>query len=417
MHSRAGAGILYISYDGLTDPLGRSQVLPYLIGLSALGYRITILSCEKPDRLARDASIIETICRDAGIIWHPLTYHKRPPVASSIYDVAQLGRAARRLHKQRRFDIVHCRSYIAAIVGLRLKRELGLGFVFDMRGFWPEERIDGNIWDLSNPLFRTVFDYFKRKESQFLTSADHIVSLTEEGRDILSARPDTRAPITVIPCCVDFDHFALPTPADRSSARAELGIAAETKVVAYLGSIGTWYLLDEMLDFFRVYRRHHPQALFFFITQDDPGPILAAAASRDIDVGAILIRPASREQVPRFLASADFGLFFIKPVFSKKASSPTKMGELLALGLPVVTNTGVGDVDAILGDVGGGAVTARFDDEAYEQALLELEALHISPADIRRKAMRWFDVKEGIERYDAIYASLSPSKSATNRGA
>ena len=35
---------LYISYDGMTDPLGRSQVLPYLEGLAKRGHEITLVS-------------------------------------------------------------------------------------------------------------------------------------------------------------------------------------------------------------------------------------------------------------------------------------------------------------------------------------------------------------------------------------
>lgn len=417
---RAATGpsrILYISYDGLTDPLGRSQVLPYLVGLSGLGHEITVLSCEKPERLARDAETIRRICGDAGLTWRPLPYHKSPPILSTQYDVAMLQREARRLHADKPFGIVHCRSYIAAIVGLHMKRVAGTGFVFDMRGFWPEERVDGNIWKLSNPLFRAVFNHFKRLEARFLSSADHIISLTEEGKRILLARPDTRAPITVIPCCVDFDHFALPAAGDREAARAELGIAPATKVATYLGSIGTWYMLDEMLDFFSVYRRREPGALLFFITQDEPGPILAAGAARGIPAEAMTIRPASREQVPRFLAAADFGLFFIKPVFSKKASSPTKMGELLAMGLPVVTNTGVGDVDEILEDVGGGVVTARFDEQAYEDAARALADLKPDSEGIRRRALAWFDVRTGVERYDRVYEAVTALKSSTSRGA
>ena len=42
--------ILYLSYDGMTDPLGQSQVLPYIIGLTKAGYSFHLVSFEKPDR-------------------------------------------------------------------------------------------------------------------------------------------------------------------------------------------------------------------------------------------------------------------------------------------------------------------------------------------------------------------------------
>lgn len=414
---RAPGRILFVSHDGMTDPLGRSQVLPYLVGLSAKGHEITLLSCEKPARRARDAATIERICRDAGIDWRPIAYRNRPPVLGPMLNIAALKRAARRLHDERNFDVIHARSYVGATVAMDLKRRSGVSFLFDMRGFWPDERVEGNVWDLSNPVFRAIYAYYKRLEAQFLARADHIVSLTEEGRRIVAARPETRAPITVIPCCVDFDHFALVTEAARAAARTELDIAPERKVVAYLGSLGTWYMLDEMLDFFAIYRGHEPGALLFFITQDDPQPIVDAAAARGITRDALLIRPASREQVPRFLEAADYGLFFIKPVFSKKASSPTKMGELLAMGLPVVTNTGVGDVDEILHDVEGGAVTARFDVPAYEAAIAKLRELKALPAEIRRNGLAWFDVKTGIARYHAVYVALIALNRDTSRGA
>jgi len=41
--------VLYISYDGMTDPLGQSQVIPYLAGLSKRNYSFTLISCEKKE--------------------------------------------------------------------------------------------------------------------------------------------------------------------------------------------------------------------------------------------------------------------------------------------------------------------------------------------------------------------------------
>lgn len=401
--------VLYITYDGLTDPLGQSQVLPYLAGLNARGHDITILSCEKPDRMEAGSQRIGDLCAAADLKWTPLTYHKRPPILSSIWDQAMLIRAALRLHSSTRFDLVHCRSYIPASVGLHLRRRRGVRFLFDMRGFWADERVDGGLWDLSNPAFRAVYGHFKRREAEFLAEADHIVSLTEEGKRVLLARPDHRPdgpPISVIPCCVDMTHFALPSPGDRADARQQLGIAPGRKVVVYLGSVGTWYMLPEMLDFFRVYLAHYPDALLFFVTQDDPEPIRSTARSRGVNPDHLLIRPASRAQVPHFVAAGDFGLFFIKPVFSKKASSPTKMGELLALGLPVVANGDVGDVDEIAAATGAGVTVNGFSEADYYETIGRLEKIALPPPDIRQAAVPWFDAEMGVNRYDRIYRSF-----------
>ena len=145
MPDRMVARVLYITYDGLTDPLGQSQVLPYLVGLSERGHRITILSCEKRAAMDIDGDTIRKLCRTAGLDWRPLPYHKRPPVLSSVYDLAMLKRGAARLQQTEAFDLVHCRSYIPAAVGFYLKRRFEVRLIFDMRGVLLATRAAGMI--------------------------------------------------------------------------------------------------------------------------------------------------------------------------------------------------------------------------------------------------------------------------------
>ena len=71
------------------------------------------------------------------------------------------------------------------MAGLHLQRKYGVKFIFDMRGFWADERVDGKIWNLSNPIFNTIYKYFKKKEKAFLEEADYIISLTEHARDVI----------------------------------------------------------------------------------------------------------------------------------------------------------------------------------------------------------------------------------------
>ncbi|HWR33667.1 MAG TPA: hypothetical protein VN451_09080, partial [Chitinophagaceae bacterium] len=113
--------ILYISYDGMTDPLGQSQVLPYIIELSKQGYRFTVLSFEKKKKYQQEKAIIEKITKENYINWVPLFFSSRPPVLSKIYDRWKLFRKAFQLHRREKFAMVHCRSYIAAEAGLKLK--------------------------------------------------------------------------------------------------------------------------------------------------------------------------------------------------------------------------------------------------------------------------------------------------------
>src|SRR5215212_9812755 len=118
--------VLYITYDGLTDPLGQSQILPYLKGLSRYGYEFTILSFEKKERLGKEREIIERLTGESNIRWIPIRFSSRPPLLSKFYDALRMRKKAVELQKKYAFDMVHCRSYIAADVGLFLKKKFGI---------------------------------------------------------------------------------------------------------------------------------------------------------------------------------------------------------------------------------------------------------------------------------------------------
>lgn len=401
------ARLLYLSYDGMTDPLGRSQVLPYLARLAALGHRIRLVSLEKPELLRTGGAAVERICGDAGIGWHPLPYRDRPPILSGWFNVSALRRKAEELLRQEPAGLVHCRSDLAGLAGLELKRRHRLPLLYDMRALWPDERAEGGAWDQSKPLYRALFRHFKAKQRELIAGADAIVTLAEEGRRVLLDM-GARAPVTVIPCCADFAHFTIGDAETRRAKRSELGVADDQPLLIHLGSVGCNAMLDEMLDFLAVYRQRYPQAQMLFLAPGGAPAILAAGRDRDLN-GALHVRSASREQVPGWLAAADLGLFFVRPVFSKKAASPTKLGEMFATGLPVVTNGGIGDVSAIVAEVGGGVVVDGFEPGAYAAAIAALDQLEADQREIRERARRWFDVEGGVAQYDGIYRRTAAS--------
>lgn len=393
--------------------MGRSQVLPYLQGCAGRGHEITVLSCEKSERFQRHQAAVAALCEGSHLRWHPTTYHQQPPVLSSIYDSRQLTRKAVQLHSSCNFDLVHCRSYIPVLTGLKLKHEFRLPLIFDMRGFWADERVDGRNWNIKNPLYWAVYRFFKGLEARALVKADAIVSLTNAAREALLARQELGldpARIYVIPCCVDFEHFRLSSTAGQE-ARAELGIPQSASVLAYLGSLGGNYMLEEMLGFFKVYGRRNPAAKFLFITSDAREPIIEAAARHSIDSEDILIRAATREEVPALVAAANAGIAFKQPSFSAIACSPTKLGEMLALGIPVCVNSGVGDVEEIISRTGGGAVVHSFDEASFEPAVDALDNSHQPKSRMRAAAKDLLDLSIAVDCYDQIYRDLVPAKS------
>jgi glycosyltransferase involved in cell wall biosynthesis len=401
-----GKKILYISYDGMTDPLGQSQVLPYLVGLAREGYEFTILSFEKKERFERSKSTIEAITSAAGITWEPMQFTIKPPVISKFYDAVRMRQKAFSLYRQHKYDMIHCRSYIAADLGLQLKRKKGAKFFFDMRGFWADEKKDAGTWDQKSWLFRKVYRYYKKKETQFIREADHIISLTEAGRNEITKWPayDPHVPLTVIPCCSDMDHFTLTTPADKRKGRELLNLPQDELIISYLGSIGAWYMLDEMLELFSFVKKEYPGAKFLFITHSLPSAIFSKIDKYGIKKDDLVIVEASRNEVPVFSKASDINVSFIRPVYSKISSSPTKLGEVLAMGIPVIVNSGVGDVEAIAKRSGAGVVLHEFKPEEYTTAVEAIKELRkAEPAVIRNNIEDVYSLRHGIELYSKSY--------------
>ncbi|GAB3228045.1 glycosyltransferase family 4 protein [Hymenobacter seoulensis] len=393
----------------MTDPLGQSQVLPYLVGLSKAGYKITLLSTEKKGRFAQYKDIIRDITERAGIRWEYIFFTRKPPVFAKFYDRYQLRQKALALHEEVQFDMTHCRSYVSAEVGLFLKQKFEVKFLFDMRGFWVDERVEGGMWNLQNPIYRRAYRMYKHKETEFIAAADGIISLTENGKGEMMTWPSyPGTPITVIPCSADFSIFPLLTDHDRQTARQKLGYGINELVISYLGSVGAWYLLDEMLTQFAVIKKHYPGAKMLFVTQEPSEMVLAAARNisglTDTD---FIVRPATRKEVPELVAASDVNLFFIKQSYSKKASSPTKLGEILAMGLPVICNDGVGDVADIIWQTNGGTIVSNLNEVGYEAAARSIpELLQKDGALLRQKAQKYYDLETAIGRYKGEYKRL-----------
>jgi hypothetical protein len=398
--------ILYISYDGLTDPLGQSQILPYILGLEEKGYVFTILTFEKPQRLLRLKLKIDNLIAGKKITWVPLKFTTNPPLLSKFYDAMRMKYAAVKLHKREKFSMVHCRSYIAADVGLHLKKKSGVKFLFDMRGFWADEKKDGGSWNIKNPIFKRIYSYYKTKERDYIQNADCIIVLTEAGKKEINKWPfyNPAIQLKVIPCCADIDLFSLKTEEEKKEGRRQLKLANDILLFSYLGSIGAWYMLDEMLQFFAQAKKSYPSAKFLFVTHTDPAVILTKANALGINGADVVIMEADRHEVPKLIKASDINISFIKPVYSKISSSPTKLGEVLSMGIPVVCNSGVGDVEAIVMTASAGFVIDEFTEVEYAKVIKNIPALLKKDALLIRNSIKGFySLKTGIDLYSSCY--------------
>jgi glycosyltransferase involved in cell wall biosynthesis len=371
--------VVYISYDGVQEPLGRSQVLPYLTRVSSR-YAITLVSFEK----SRPPAALRAELERGGIDWRPLRYHRRPPVLSTALDVLVGTWALLRVARSGRAAIVHARSYIAALIGVLARSRTGGRLLFDIRGFWADERVDGGLWRPGGVLYRLA----KRVERGLFARADAIVTLTEASIPQIRAWADaSSAPIVVIPTCAEVERFAGRPPRPGGPH------------LLWCGSLGTWYRFDLA----------GPVAaaisLPLTVVTRQGEQARALLAGRDADVRSI-----APDRVPDELFAGDIGLCLIRSAPSKIASLPTRFAEYLAAGMPVLVTAGVGGLDELVTRHRVGVVLRGDDRPAIARAVRELEALKGDPTvseRCRELARAQFDVNAGAARYEALYGQLT----------
>lgn len=399
--------ILFISYDGLTDPLGQSQIIPYLTGLSKYGYQFTILSCEKPLRFSKYKDEVKTQLQSYHINWVPITYHKNPPVISTLFDVWYLKKKSAHLHHINRFDMVHTRPGIPALVGLWMKNTFGIKYLNDIREFYADSRVDGGLWNVKNFLFKRIYRWFKQREKEGIEKSDGIVCLTQAAKDIIQKWPEykSQTPLQVIPCSVDLDKFDPEKikSAEKERLRSELGLKAGEIIISYLGSIGSWYMTEELMTFFKKIYAKLPESKFLFISPSEHSTILSAARKAGVPEKRLIIRNAKRSEVPLLLSLSKFSVFFIKPCYSKLSSSPTKHGEIMAMGVPVITNKGVGDVAEIVKNSNSGITLKDFSENEMENIATKAIFSSFDSTRIRKAAFQYYDLENAVFRYHLLY--------------
>lgn len=385
--------ILYVSVMGLTEALGRAQVLNYVSKLSQRGWPMTILSLEKPSSSPQAQAELEQQLASQGIGWIRGTLQQPATPRSRVEDLLRLATRVIGTVGKQKVKLLHCRSYIAATVGLLVQKTFGIPYIFDIRGFWPDERIESGAWQ-----YGWLHSSAKVMERQLYSSAAAIVSLTHAAVAELPKLGARDQPVEVIPTCVDLDAYR--------------GISERSRddlVIGYLGSFGGRYLIDDTVRIFSEILRQAPHARLSVLTPHDPEPLWAAAARHHVPREKISVGRVPPGEIPARLAEMSATICLIKPGFASLASCPTKFGESLAAGCPVVCNPGIGDCADLATQAEVGVSTTLEPEEGPEVAralLALLEQREATRARCARIAEQAFSLEGGVERYSRLYARL-----------
>lgn len=400
--------VLYITRNGLLEPLGKSQVFPYLKGLSSF-YKITLITFEKNEDLSDYAQVdaFYQACITLGIRWLPQRFVPKPKIIAPAFSMIRMFWLMTHEVRRQGVKIIHARSYIPAVVSLVVGRLTGVPFIFDMRALWPEELITAGRLKRGSLLHRLMI----LSERACLQRARAVVSLTQAAvhhmKRVYPVEMSEQT-VAVIPTCADLQRFV---PALQ---------APEKMIIGCLGTVMSgWFRLDWLAAFLAVAAKHKPNVCFEITTRDDP-VIVRNAIGGDANLQSRLsIGPCPSEDVHHVLKRHTASVMFFSQGLGKIGSSPTRMAEILGCGLPVVANDGVGDVAFIIQKYRVGVLVSGPSETEMVTAWDALQNLLADPElalRCRRAAEEVFSLEVGTAAYAALYEKVLTDDASKHQG-
>ena len=404
--------VLYITYDGVLEPIAQSQALSYIKELRKRGLKFYLLSFEKRENLSDSdyLSAIERDLKEKGITWLRLRYHSSPKLLSTFFDVMAGVLFCFPVVWKNKIRIVHARSEVAAAIAFVISHIFRTKFIYDRRGIMAYDYTEGGMWPKNSVITKMIFTLVNTLDKRFLLFSDYTVVLTQKVAERLKGdflKFKKKLKIKVIPCCVDLSRFKYierdVTPLN------ELSISNKF-ILLYIGSFGTWNMLREMVDFFVELKKNKQNAHLLIITLSNHNFVENIIKEASLNIEDCTIIGKKFSDIPDYVALADAAVMFRTPVFSQIASCPTKFGEYLACGLPVVINSGIGDTEEIITNEKVGVVVDEFSEDAYQKAAKQLIQL-LSEEDVLRQncravAEKYFSLADGVEKYWQVYQNI-----------
>jgi|APSaa5957512535_1039671.scaffolds.fasta_scaffold40015_2 glycosyltransferase involved in cell wall biosynthesis len=394
--------ILFIMYDGLTDPLGQSQVLAYIKHLS-VNYSFDIVGFEKPLIYEKQKEIINDAIHNLDISWFPVVYHKKPAILSTIYDFYRGWLVVRRQGDKHNYDLIHCRSSAIGGIALAAKKRYGAKLLFDMRGWWADEKKESGAWN--SIIFHPIYFYFKKLEKKLFKKSDFAISLTKSGyKEILDKKLKNSSSLAIIPTCVNFNIFKKYDSRIRNNIRSKLGIKEVEFVILYSGSLGGNYKIDIIVNLHKAAKRANIKSRILLVTHANKADIFLAMKAKNIPSDDLVIVSSNYEDVHLYLMAGDIGVIDYKRSFSTIGRSPTKMGEYWACGLPVVSKGNTADVDSLIDKYeNSGFIVKTETNEEYDGIINRILMDKVNKELLRGYSIDYFDLKSGVDAYNDIY--------------
>jgi glycosyltransferase involved in cell wall biosynthesis len=365
--------LTYLSIDSIQEGVGSSQITPLILGLARDYRKVCLISFEKN----KPGIDLINKFKIAGVEWKPREFGNVGALAGAL-----------RLNELRKSlplsDVLHGRSDIPTVAAIWSKVEAPV--LWDVRSLWSDQRklIGTPGWNRFTAGGARILENFSANNSAAMTTLTAAVIPILEKRH--SSLPLIRE---VIPTCVQTLKFT-PTPMPKGPL-----------VCLLSGTFNNYYDIDRTRQIIAAIRESVDLKVIWARAGESPATRLG--------VGEDSVVSASHSQMPNLVANSHFGMAICKEddIESLAAAVPTKIGEFLASGRPVIVSRGIGDMEDILRGSNAGIIISR--DESLSQIGEQISSLVGAPGieeQCRALALEHFDMGKAVTSYSKIYSKM-----------
>lgn len=362
--------ITYLSVDSIQEGVGSSQITPLILGLAEKGKKVCLITFEK---IKPPEELLE-IFSSAGVVWIAKEFGK----PGALGGMVRLNALRRSVPNS---SVLHGRSDIAtaAAIWSGIKAPV----LWDVRSLWSDQRllIGTTGWNsLTARGARALENVAAKRSAAMSTLTAAVVPILQQRHKRIPAIRE------VIPTCVQTSMF-LPSPMPGGQITCLLS-----------GTFNNYYDISRTKQILDEIRKTTNLRTIWARAGESPTKILG--------VGEDVILSASHAEMPNIVKGSHFGIAICKNenLDSLAAAVPTKIGEFLASGRPVIVSSGIGDLDQMFSSTQTGVVIDHGGTlETVAQQIGQMIKDPKTPDRCRELAMQHFDMEKSVDRYLVIY--------------
>lgn len=365
--------LTYVTIDSLSEGVGSSQITPLITRLSKSGLKINLISYEK----SKPSSQLLDYFYSISVEWNPRKFGSNGVLGG----IARLNNLRCEIPKT---NLIHARGDIPAVSAIASHQARVL---WDVRSLWADQK----IMIQQNILNKTLYSSYRKLEKIAAHKSLGMSTLTSAVVPILEKR-NGRLPMlrTVVPTAVDLDRFQL--------------ISKMPKIFRALfsGTYNDYYDLNLSSLFMEELRKQ-------ILVETHWARPFESSKSR-IDVGEEEVLFVAQTEMAKLIPNYSFGVSICKldagP--SLTAAMPTKIGEFLACGRPIVVNKGLGDMDKFIAESNVGVILSGDPNDSRDAAtkLIGMVSDPETPFRCRAVAEKYFNMDIGSTKYLDLYSQM-----------